>query len=306
MHADESIASGNQKPKPRAPIAVKIWREVQRFGRRLNPAQLRPEIARWRHGLSLHSHWWLRKHTPYEAVFIITTPRTGSNLLVNFLERLPGTQCLAEVLNWGLNIGPKRSASTQQAIDHIRRSLQTLKSPVRGCKLFLGHLAHYRLTLDHLEEAFPGAKYIVLYRESLAEQYVSYELARRTNQWILLDGQQMKQYPLTIDPAALRAYSDEMRRGYHEVLAHPLIADRGTVISYEELTDDSEACMRDHICLLLGVPPAKPESALRKQNPQPLAGRVANYAQVAALIASPLCRQRYELPWRSSFRRKAA
>src|SRR5262245_41730964 len=183
MHADESTASGDQTLKAPASLAVKIAREFQRAGRRL--AKVPPELARLRHELHLRYHWWLKRHTPYQAVFIITTPRTGSNLLVNFLDRLPGTQCLPEVLNWGLPIGPKPNASTRRAIQHIRRSLQTLTAPIRGCKLFLKHLDNYGLRLAALDAAFPGSKYIVLYRESIAEQYVSYELARLTNQWIL-------------------------------------------------------------------------------------------------------------------------
>src|SRR5205085_10957081 len=115
--------------------------------------------------------------------------RSGSNLLVDYLDGLPGVQSLSEILNWRTRIGPRREVPTHGAIRHIRVSMQTLQSPLRGCKLFLSDLEDFRLTLEDLDGEFPDAKYIVLYRKSLAEQFVSLELARMTQQWILLEGQ---------------------------------------------------------------------------------------------------------------------
>jgi hypothetical protein len=97
-----------------------------------------------------------------------------------------------------------------------------------------------------------------------------------------------------------------MRRGYEEISAHPAVRERGTILSYEELTEDPARCLRDKICPLLGVPAIEPQTSLRKQNMQPLADRVANYAAVAALMSSPVCRHQPASAGRQSQQARAA
>jgi LPS sulfotransferase NodH len=236
----------------------------------------------------------------------VATPRSGSNLLVDYINQLPHVQSLSEILNFGLEIGPKKCLHYRQAINHIRYSMQTLQTPYRACKLFLRDLANYRLTLDDLESAFPEPNYLVIYRQNLAEQFVSHKQAKATQQWILLPGEKRKKAAITIDPAELRKYSNDLRRGYDEIIAHPAVRERGTILSYEELTEDPARCLREKICPLLGVPAIEPKTALRKQNVQPLADRVANFDEVAALVASPLCRQQPGLSWQRSQQARAA
>ena len=140
----------------------------------------------------------------------------------------------------------------------------------------------------------------------LAEQFVSLEQARLTDQWLLLPGEQRKQRPVTVDPAALRKFCDDTRRDYQQLLSHPAIHHRGTIFSYEELTENPARLMDEHVSSLLGVSAIQPQAPLCKQNPEPLAARVENYAAVAALMASPLCHQRPELLRHRTARRKAA
>jgi hypothetical protein len=78
------------------------------------------------------------------------------------------------------------------------------------------------------------------------------------------------------------------------------------LVSYEELVADPARRLRDDICPLLGVPPAEPQSFLLKQNKQPLAERVENYREVAALLSSSLCQQHYVWPGQQQARRRAA
>src|SRR5207253_6074682 len=102
-------------------------------------------------------HWWFSRHSPYQTFFTIATARSGSNLLVDYLDGLPGVQSLSEILNWRTRIGPRREVPTHGAIRHIRVSMQTLQSPLRGCKLFLSDLEDFRLTLEDLDREFPDA-----------------------------------------------------------------------------------------------------------------------------------------------------
>jgi len=157
-----------------------------------------------------------------------------------------------------------------------------------------------------LQDAFPAAKYIVLYRQSLAQQFVSLKAAQTTNQYQLRDGQSPKQAEVVIDPAELRRYCDATRRAYSDALQHPWLAERAVLLSYEELTGDPTLWLENHICRLLGVNYKAANTPLRKQSTQALADQVANYREVSTLLQSPLCRQVHHLPAGHAIQARAA
>ncbi len=264
----------------------------------LDYSRLALDWRRLKTQVNLLKKWWLRRHVPYQPLFLVATCRSGSNLLMSYLAQQPGVAMLSEVLSSQLPIGPRRDCiPPATAISHIRYCLQGEKTPVRGCKLMLYQLANCRLTLDDIHAAFPAAKYIVLYRQSLAEQFVSHQQALATRQYLLPDGEAAKQSEVVIDSAELRRYCDEIRRGYCEVLRHSWLADRAILLSYEELIADTGLWLEKRICPLLGVQYRAPQTRLRKQSTQPLADRVANYREVSSLLHSPLCRQYHHWPF---------
>jgi len=274
---------------------------------RLDAAKLWLKCRKASHKLRLLSHWWLKRHAPFQAVFVLATHRSGSNLLVDYVNRLPGVANNSEVLCATLPIGLWRQKQPpERALRHIAYSFQMLNAPIRGCKIMLDQLAGCGLTVDALEAEFPNSKYLILYRESLAEQYLSMQSAKATNQWYLLDGEKRKQTRLRIDPAALRTYCDQIRRWYRDLLAAKWLPQQALLLSYEELVDDPSGWLRDRICPLLGTEMVEPQTCHRKQNLLPLPERVENYREVAALLASPLCQQHLEWPWQQAAQRRAA
>jgi LPS sulfotransferase NodH len=280
----------------RPSVLAKIGREFNRVRRRLASAERKLEFRRRVYQLGLMRDWWLRSHTPYRPLFVIATARSGSNLLVDYLNRMPGVRSLSEIVNWQFEFGPQKNWDSRKVIQHLRRSLQQLNSPVRACKVFFNHLENYGLTLDDIDHAFTGAAYIVLYRENMVEQFVSHKQAIQTNQWLLFPGQERKKARVTIDCKELRAYCDTTRRCYEQAVAHRAVEERGVVLSYEHLTTRPSQCVREFICPLLKIPGIDPTSEMRKQNAEPLGERVANYDEIAALALSPHCHQRYALP----------
>jgi LPS sulfotransferase NodH len=280
---------GNAESKP-------VATSNQRRPRIDNPKYL-VEWQRLQHRLRLLRKWWLRPHLPYQPVFVIATCRSGSNLLVSYLDQMPSVTMLGELLCTLLPHGPRHERiPPKQAIKHIRYCLQGERGGVRGCKLMLYQLTNCQLTLDTLDAAFPQAKYIVLYRESLADQYVSHQKAIATRQFLLRPGEQRKRSEMTIDPAHLRAYCDDIRRGYRNVLDHSWLHGRSVVLSYEQLVAEPVHWLEQHICPLLGVPFVAPTTKLCKQNTEPLAQQITNYRDVASLLHSPLCRQHHHGP----------
>src|SRR5262245_56925158 len=169
------------------------------------------------HQARLAYKWWFRRHRPYQPLFVIAMQRSGSNLLMSYLRQLEGVQTRGEVLLYGHTEGPLWERMTPKAvIAHIRRSLHLLASPIRACKLMLFQLTQYAMTLSTLDAAFPQARYIVLYRQSLAQQFVSKRLAQATTQYMLRPGDQPKQTRITIDPHELRRYCDDTRQAYRD------------------------------------------------------------------------------------------
>jgi len=240
---------------------------------------------------------WRRPDDTYRPLLVLATARSGSNLLIDYLRQLPGVDCRSEVLctHRPFGISPRQTNPTT-ALAHIGRSLQSLQAPIRGCKLMLNQVAACGLTIETIDAAFPEARYLALYRKSLAEQFISRESALLTGQWLLRDGEERKQVGVHVDPAKLRSFADETRQAYGKVLRYGPLRERGAVLSYEELADNPTACFHNSICPLLGIPAMTPRPALRKQNVLPLAQRVVNYREVAGLLDSPLCHQHYAWP----------
>lgn len=280
--------------RERKPLTTAIRQEAWR-------AMSQPKIwlrcqQSW-HQASMRLACWRRPDDAYRPLLVIATARSGSNLLLDYLRRLPGVACRSEVLctHRPFGISP-RQTKPATALAHIERSLRSLREPIRGCKLMLNQVAACGLTIETIDAAFPEARYLVLYRQSLAEQFISRESALLTGQWLLREGEERKQAGVHVDPAKLRSFAEETRQAYRKILSYGPLRERSAILSYEELAENPSACFQQVICPLLGVPAATPRPALRKQNVLPLTQRVVNYREVAALLDSPVCHQHYSWP----------
>ena len=253
---------------------------------------------RFKTHLRLWKKWWLRPHAPFQPLFVIATWRSGSELLLSYLNQQPSVAVLGEVFCSWLDYGPSNECLPRaKAIRHIRYCLNgMMTTPIRGCKLILQHLTNCHLTLDHLNREFPAAKYIVLYRQSLPQQFVSHEIAQVTQQFLVHRGQTPRQAEIHVDAGKLKEYCDETRRRYQDVLACPWLQDKAVLLSYEELVADPTYWLKQQICPLLDLPFAAVQSKLVKQGTRPFAEQVTNYQNVKALLDSPLCRQQLSWP----------
>jgi LPS sulfotransferase NodH len=264
------------------------------------------EWARFKTRMRLQQKWWLSPHTPFQPLLVIATWRSGSNLLLSYLMQQPGVSMLSEVLCPRLPIGPSRDhLPPEKAIQHIRFFLQGERTPIRGCKLMLPQLSNCGLSLADLNHAFPTAKYIILYREALAEQFVSHHVAEATDQYLLRDGETPREVKIHVDPRALRAYCDDIRRRYRDVVECRWLENKAVLLSYEQLVANPAGSVKQHICPLINVEFGGAQTRLVKQSTRPLAERIVNYREVAALVNSPLCRQQHSFPWQQAIRRVA-
>lgn len=254
-------------------------------------------LRRFRHRLKLSYAWHLRHHDTYQPLFVLATARSGSTLLVDYLRSMAGIQTQGEVLHPQLPIGLRpEECSPKTARRHIQRSLQALRAPIRGCKLMLYHLEQCGLTVEDLQTTFPRAKYVIIYRESLVEQYLSDRAAVTTGQWTVRRGSTPKQAQVQVDLSGLRSFSYCTRRHYDELFTHHWLRDHAALISYEQLVADPNSCFAKHICPLLSLPALEPRTELVKQNSRPLAQRISNFNEVAEALSLPEFRLHYAWP----------
>jgi len=164
-------------------VAKKTWRFRRRartiVTQRLNQAKITLK------------YFILRKNK--RAFFMLSTPRTGSHMLVDYLNSIPGVSFSGEVLQplmpEGLPLGPPAAA-----LRHIAYSLNNCRQTVCGVKLHGEHLAAHGLRVDDLRRHFPLARYIVLYRRSLADQYLSLLIAMSTGRWTYKNKTELKSF----------------------------------------------------------------------------------------------------------------
>src|SRR5436190_20041118 len=71
----------------------------------LDYGKLSLEWRRLKNRLRLLRKWWLRPHRPFQPLLVIATWRSGSNLLLSYLNQQPGVSVLSEVLCSRLPIG---------------------------------------------------------------------------------------------------------------------------------------------------------------------------------------------------------
>lgn len=268
-------------------------------------ASARFRIKRLKHRLKLAYRWWLCPHASHRTFFVLATYRSGSNLLVDYLRRFSGLGCHSEVLLPTVPIGMDYSEhSPENARWHLQRSLQALTQEIRGCKVMLDQLESCRITVGDIQELFPEANYLILYRESLVEQFVSHRLASTTAEWRAVTDEGSRDVQLSINPAELHSFCLNTRQSYAKLLGESWLADRSVLLSYEELVADAQCVFRERICPLLGLPDQELKTQLRKQNTLPLSQRVANYDDIRALIRNPVCHQWYS--WQKSSRKMEA
>lgn len=118
-------------------------------------------------------------------VIIASTPRSGSHMLGHALH---STGCFGFPLEYFQNDNLKewmRRFETADVRETLSRliNIRTSQNGVFGLKLHYSHLANIG-GYNQLETLFPNAHYILITRQDLLGQAVSYSIASQTNSWI--------------------------------------------------------------------------------------------------------------------------
>ena len=228
---------------------------------------------------------YLYKREEKAPVFIITTRRSGSNLLLSYLNSVPNVSFLSEILNAGMYYGLRgRFISPQAALRHVIQSINHCRHRICGAKLLKVHLETHRLNLETLKKVFPNAKFIILYRKSLFDQFVSLKIAEKTNVWLWRDDHPVPPPPpVRINAAEFKVWSEGTRAFYENLTQKAWLRHCSVVIDYESLFANSQKVFDRTLFPFLGVPSSKVSSSLKKQNEKPLREVIENFDELKNL-----------------------
>ncbi|MBI3252401.1 MAG: sulfotransferase [Candidatus Omnitrophica bacterium] len=247
---------------------------------------------RFFHRVKLAAHFYTRR-SEKEPVFVIATKRSGSNLLISYLNSIPGVAFLPEILNPDMSYGLRRRWISRAAVlRHIVHSIHYTPTRICGAKLIFMCLQRHGLVLEDLKAAFPNARFIVLYRESLIDQFISFKAAEFTGQWVWTPDYRVPP-PFRFDREEFGRFRRRIEGLYRDVFKSIWLRDRSVVLSYEELTRDAQGIFEEHIFPLLGVPASPVFTEMRKQNTRPLSEAVENYGEIEEECQSGAFRRRY-------------
>lgn len=257
---------------------------------RVLPLCLRRELFRMKIALAYVSE----KDPIRPGVFILSTPRTGSNLLMSYLhpERTFEYEILSKDSPHGLRI---KWLSKRSVFRHIRHFLHYTGEPSCPIKILFHQIEAFGISPEEIYAEFPSTKWIILYRENILNQYLSQELAYQTGRWI-----QLRQSPekpqkkrVHLHPEIALKYRDDVRQKYQKTQNILGLGDRSVWISYEALAAGPQKIFDETLFPFLEITPYPVSTKLIKQNTQTYAEIIANYDEVKDLISQTDFTQNY-------------
>lgn len=217
---------------------------------------------------------------------ILGAMRTGSNLLENTLGALGDTMCWGEAFNPAFVGGPQKTDLL--GWDVARRDAD----PMGFLEALIGgsgdRIPGFRLFADHSETmlrhvlADPDCARIVLRRDPV-HSFVSLEIARTTNQWMLRNPRRRLTAKIAFDADAFTRYHRHLAAHYNRLDADMAAAGQSAVpVDYDQLSDRA---VLGGIAAHIGSAGRVPEVPdLHRQNPEHLRDKVSNYAEMCAAL----------------------
>jgi hypothetical protein len=218
---------------------------------------------------------------------IITTGRTGSELLVSLLDSHPMIRCDGEILRDGRAF-PNAYIQSRAAMAGVRGRRAF------GFKLLLSHFRAPGGTIRGIgpAEEYPavlhrlGYKVILLVRRNPVEQAMSYIMATE-RQFHYREGDTRAVDPISVDPVRLMA-ATWILESDTSVLNEIVGPVPHLTLTYEDdlLSPDSHQATVDRVCGYLGIETAVAHSRLVKAGPRRVSEQLANYGEIKTLLGA--------------------
>jgi len=224
---------------------------------------------------------------PAKRFVIITTGRTGSELLVSLLNSHPGIRCGGELLRDGRAF-PQQYLAARAAMAGLRGM------SAFGWKLLPGHFRNLGGTIRGIGDPtqYParlnamGYRPVLLLRANPVQQALSF-ISGADRQFHYSNESDDGFEPIEVDPVRLMA-ATWIVESDTEVLSRLVGPLPHLRLSYEDDLLDSVAHQTtvDRVCEYLGIDSAPVTAGLRKANPRQTREIIANFDEVRKLFAS--------------------
>ena len=219
-----------------------------------------------------------------KSFVILSSGRSGSTLLVQFLNCHPSISCHGELLNREkLNsnlVVDGRGFNQGMLIRYILSRLLPLNpfKPLTGFKVFNEQLEYCKLPLSRLTSGLCNPPIVVLYRENLLETYVSLRIAESNDIWFSEDI--VNSCSFEVQWKDFFEYCVGERRRWEKSMRHLSVTrDRVLFLSFEELVSGREEAM-GRIFGFLNLKNCYVVACSKRQNPQPLEEKVSNCSEI--------------------------
>ncbi|MGC9417403.1 MAG: nodulation protein NodH [Rhodovulum sp.] len=224
---------------------------------------------------------------PFDSFVIFAAMRTGSNFLEENLNAVPGLRCYGEAFNPHFVGGKDKGALLGVTQAQRDRDPDVLLDAMRRAG---DGMPGFRFFHDHDPRVLARvlgdrrcAK-IVLTRNPV-ESYVSQRIARETGQWRLTDMKHARRAQVRFEARDFAQYLDRLQAFQLRLLR--ALQTSGQTAFYLAYDDIGDAEVLNGLLAFLGVE-ARIESVsdrLKKQNPEPLAAKVVNFAEMEQALA---------------------
>lgn len=214
----------------------------------------------------------------FQYFVVLAGMRTGSNLLEEQLNTMPGLACHGELFNphflgkpdvkrkWGFDLAKRE----KNPLDLIKKMVGSAKD-LPGFRLFFDH---DRRVLDHVLQDRSVAK-ILLSRRPI-DSYVSLKIARTTDQWWLGDMTSAKAAKVSFDLEEYADFLNDLAEFEKDISFQTQVSGQTVFrLSYEDLSNED---ILNGLGTFLGANGPLDTSKVRAkvQNPKPLKSSLTN------------------------------
>jgi hypothetical protein len=223
----------------------------------------------------------------FTSFVMLAEMRTGSNFLEANLNALDGVTCHGEMFNPNFVGGLKRQEMFGYDLEAREKDPLGL---LRAMHAQTPGLSGFRYFHDHDQRILPAVMQdhacakIILTRNPL-ESYVSWQIARETNQWRLTNVKNLKTAQAEFSPDGFHQHL-ETSQEFQITLLHELQIS-GQTAFYLDYEDIQDVDVLNGLAAWLGVSARLEavDATLKKQNPGALADKVVNPAQMEQALA---------------------
>lgn len=218
-------------------------------------------------------------HDNYKKFIVITRSRTGSNLLISFLNSHPNVIAKGEVF---------RRIENKSSKDVWRNLFSKVHKNIKyvGCKIFYYHpLDSDDKEVWDLIKRDENIKIIHLTRKNMLRTVLSREIADKTQNWTNKSGKTIKLEDKRVELKIEDCFEEfKTTKSNENGVRNEYMRDAFLEVTYEDLVSDNQGTM-NQIFDFLNIPETSAKSKLRKQNKEELKDLILNYDELAEAIA---------------------